>query len=77
VEENPKLDRSRPIANTVMASVFFVMSVLVTLTRASLWATIIMGLISIWALGVLVVNAIAIKKGLPAMEEPPKTDVSE
>jgi hypothetical protein len=77
VEENAKLDRSRPIANTVMASVFFVMSVLVTLTRASLWATILMATISLWALGAVIVNAIAIKKGLPPMEEPPKTDVSE
>ena len=71
MEGNVKLDRRRPIANTIMASVFFVMSVLVAVTRASMWATIIMGLISLWALGVVIANAIAIKTGLPPLEEPP------
>ena len=69
--EEPKLDRTRPIANTVMASIFFIMAVLVTITRASLWATILMAVISLWALGAVIVNAIAIKTGLPPMEEPP------
>jgi hypothetical protein len=68
-------NRSRAISNTVMSSIFFVMAVLVTITRASWWATILMGLISLWALGAVIVNVIAIKTGLPPMEEaPPKKE---
>ena len=67
----PTGDRKRAIGNTIMLSIFFVLSVLVTITRASMWATILMGLISLWALGMLIANAMAIKEGLPPVEEPP------
>jgi hypothetical protein len=68
----PTGDRKRAIGNTIMLSIFFVLSVLVTVTRASMWATILMGLISLWALGMLIANAMAIKEGLPPVEEPPR-----
>lgn len=65
-------NRSRAIANTVMSSIFFVMAVLVAITRANWWATIIMGVIALWALGAVIVNVIAIKTGLPPLEEAPR-----
>jgi hypothetical protein len=71
VTEAPQ-NRSRAIANTVMSSIFFVMAVLVTITRASWWATILMALISLWALGAVIANVIAIKTGLPPFEEAPR-----
>jgi hypothetical protein len=67
----PVPNRSRAIANTVMSSIFFVMAVLVTITRASWWATILMAVISLWALGAVIVNVIAIRTGLPPFEEAP------
>jgi hypothetical protein len=76
VAEAPQ-NRSRAIANTVMSSIFFVMAVLVTVTRASWWATIVMGVISLWALGAVIVNVIAIKTGLPPLEEAPPSNATE
>ena len=67
----------RAIGNTVMLSIFFVMSVLVTLTRSSWWGTLLMAVITLWALGALIVNAMAIKHGLPPMQEPPRSDASD
>jgi multidrug efflux pump subunit AcrB len=72
VSDQPKGDRSRAIGNTVMLSIFFVMAVLVTLTRSTWWGTLIMAVISLWALGALIANAMAIKHGLPPIQEPPK-----
>jgi multidrug efflux pump subunit AcrB len=72
VSEQPKGDRSRAIGNTVMLSIFFVMAVLVTLTRSSWWGTLIMAAITLWALGALIANALAIKHGLPPAQEPPR-----
>jgi len=60
-----------------MMSIFFVLSVAVTVTRATWWGTALMAVISLWALGMLVANAMAIKEGLPPLERhmpPPKED---
>lgn len=73
MSDAPKGDRKRAIANTVMLSIFFVMALLVTLTRASWWGTLIMAVITLWALGALIANALAIKHGLPPLEEPPQS----
>jgi hypothetical protein len=72
MSDAPKGDRNRAIGNTIMLSIFFVMSVLVTLTRSSWWGTLLMGFISLWALGALIMNAMAIKHGLPPIQEPPQ-----
>lgn len=65
-----KGDRTRAIANTVMMSIFFLLSLAVTLTRATWWGTALMALITLWALGMLIANAAAIKQGLPPLERP-------
>ena len=71
--------RSRAIGNTIMMSIFFILAVAVTLTRATWWGTALMAVISLWALGMLVANAMAIKEGLPPLEryQPPPDDSSK
>lgn len=59
-------DRKRAITNTVVCSVFLLMSVAVMLTRQTWWATALMALVVLWAIGGVFINARAISRGYPA-----------
>jgi hypothetical protein len=61
-------NRKRAITNTVVCFVFLLMALAVMLTRASWWATVLMGIFVLWAIGGVIVNAMAIKRGFPASQ---------
>jgi len=63
-------NRKRAITNTVVCFVFLLMALAVMLTRASWWATMLMGIFVLWAIGGVIVNAMAIKRGFPASQVP-------
>lgn len=63
-------NRKRAITNTVACFVFLLMSLAVMLTRSSWWATALMGIFVLWAIGGVILNAMAIKRGFPATQVP-------
>jgi hypothetical protein len=63
-------NRKRAITNTIVCLVFLLMAVAVMLTRATWWATALMGVFVLWAIGGVVVNAMAIKRGFPVSQVP-------
>ena len=71
-------NRKRAVTNTVVCFVFLLMALGVMLTRATWWATALMGIFVLWAIGGVIVNAMAIKRGfpksqLPGQEQPDST----
>jgi hypothetical protein len=63
-------NRKRAITNTIVCLVFLLMAVAVMLTRATWWATVLMAVFVLWAVGGVVVNAMAIKRGFPVSQVP-------
>jgi len=63
-------NRKRAITNTVACLVFLLMSLAVMLTRSSWWATALMGIFVLWAIGGVILNAMAIKRGFPKSQLP-------
>lgn len=63
-------NRKRAITNTIACFVFLLMAVAVMLTRTTWWATALMGVFVVWAIGGVIVNGMAIKRGFPASQVP-------
>jgi hypothetical protein len=63
-------NRKRAITNTIACFVFLLMAVAVMLTRTTWWATALMGIFVVWAIGGVIVNGMAIKRGFPASQVP-------
>jgi hypothetical protein len=70
-------NRKRAITNTIVCFVFLLMAVAVMLTRATWWATALMAVFVLWAVGGVVVNAMAIKRGFPVSQVPPEEQREE
>jgi hypothetical protein len=63
-------NRKRAITNTIACFVFLLMAAAVMLTRTTWWATAVMGVFVLWAIGGVIVNAMAIKRGFPVSQVP-------
>ncbi|HEY1212288.1 MAG TPA: hypothetical protein VGE93_01525 [Bryobacteraceae bacterium] len=63
-------NRKRAITNTIACLVFLLMAVAVMFTRATWWATALMAVFVVWAIGGVIVNAMAIQRGFPKSQLP-------
>jgi hypothetical protein len=63
-------NRKRAITNTIACLVFLAMALAVMLTRATWWATALMGVFVVWAIGGVIVNGMAMKRGFPKSQVP-------
>jgi len=70
-------NRKRAITNTIACLVFLAMALAVMLTRATWWATALMAIFVAWAIGGVIVNGMAIKRGFPASQVPAAEQPSE